>query len=472
MTSRFVFLRSTDFLSTIPQYYTFFLAFIVLWITWYFAKKRNPPANDIDTGELNRKLEEWRPEPLVPEIDKDHASLSTRKITSKVGKKIVVDGQNCLNLGTHNYLGLADDPELERKGLEAIQKYGVGSCGPRGFYGTVDVHLELEERLAQFMQMEEAILYSYGFSAIASAIPAYCKRKDLVFVDEKVNFAIQKGLDASKSQIKYFKHNDVQDLESLLTLQPELNKMNSKNIEMTRKFLIVEGIYMNTGTICPLPDMVALCRKYKLRIFVDESISFGTLGKTGKGVTEHFGVPRHEIDMIMGSLEWSVGSIGGFCVGSSFVIEHQRLSGLGYCFSASLPPLLASAAIASLDIIEKKPELIQILAKNCYVFDQEIRDIKDLDCLSAAESPVKHLYLKGNHDRAYEAELLKMISDKCFESELSLIMPAYLPAERDCPRPSLRMCISASLSECDIKFVIKTLKNCVTNTLLLSTKET
>ena len=300
MSTKFVFLESMDILGTIPQYHTFLLALTIPWIAWFFARRRFQSQDNSSNEELDRKLEQWIPEPLIPEPQKNHPSLNPRKITSRVGKRVTVNGRDCLNLSTHNYLGLTEDSNIEEIAIETVKKYGVGSCGPRGFYGTLDVHLELEERLAQFMEMEEAVVYSYGFSTIASAIAAYCKRKDMIFVDEKVNFSIQKGLEASRSKIQYFKHNDVEDLESLLKSTKGLNKKNSKNVETTRKFLIVEGIYMNTGTICPLPELVALCRKYKLRIFVDESISFGTLGATGKGVTEHFNVPRHEIDVIMG----------------------------------------------------------------------------------------------------------------------------------------------------------------------------
>lgn len=213
---------------------------------------------------------------------------------------MTVDGKECLNLGTHNYLGLSDSTELIETAVETIKKYGVGSCGPRGFYGTVDVHLELEDRLAKFMGVEEAIIYSYGFATVATAIPAYCKRNDLIFVDEQVNFAVQKGLDAARGNIQYFKHNDVEDLHNLLMKQEEVDKRNPKKAAKIRRFLIIEGIYMNTGNICPLPELLKLCKQYKLRIFIDESISFGTIGLYGRGVTEYFNIPRSEIDMIMG----------------------------------------------------------------------------------------------------------------------------------------------------------------------------
>lgn len=379
---------------------------------------------------------------------------------------MTVDGKECLNLGTHNYLGLSDSTELIETAVESVKKYGVGSCGPRGFYGTVDVHLELEERLAKFMGVEEAIIYSYGFATVATAIPAYCKRNDLIFVDEQINFALQKGLDASRGNIQYFKHNDVEDLHNLLMKQEEVDKRNPKKAAKIRRFLIIEGIYMNTGNICPLPELLKLCKKYKLRIFIDESISFGTIGLHGKGITEYFNIPRSEIDMIMGSLEYAIGTIGGFCMGTSFIIDHQRLSALGYCFSASQPPLLAAAAITSLDIIERNSEIFESLKNNALLMDNGLKEIPMLVCSSSAESPLKHVYLKEQRDRATEEKILSAISNKCIENNLAIILPAYLETERILPRPKFRLCISTSLDSNDIKFALNTLKKCTEEILL------
>lgn len=305
MNTKLLFVESVEVLrNTLPHYHIVLEAILVLWIVWFISKRRSGGGDDRDTRlskELvERKLAEWQPESLVSESPCDHPSLRPRHITTSIGKRVTVNGNNCLNLGTHNYLGLSDNVELIESAEAAIKKYGVGSCGPRGFYGTVDVHLELEDRLAKFLGMEEAIIYSYGFATLASAIPAYCKRNDLIFVDERVNFAVQKGLDASRGNIHYFKHNDVQDLHNLLMKQEEVDKRNPKKAAKIKRFLIVEGIYMNTGDICPLPDLLDLCRKYKLRIFIDESISFGTIGLHGRGITEHFNIRRSEIDMIMG----------------------------------------------------------------------------------------------------------------------------------------------------------------------------
>ncbi|XP_064100767.1 serine palmitoyltransferase 1-like [Macrobrachium nipponense] len=174
-------------------------------------------------------IAEWIPEPLVPNPpEADHPSLNTRTVYGKVGRYIDLGtGEKVLNLGTHSYLNLGERPEVEEAALQCLHKYGVGSCGPRGFYGTTQVHLELEDRLAAFFNCEMAVLYSYGFSTIASAIPAYSKSGDIIYADEMVSFPIQRGLQASRSRIVFFRHNDVEHLEELLKEQAVLDKKDS-----------------------------------------------------------------------------------------------------------------------------------------------------------------------------------------------------------------------------------------------------
>ncbi|XP_015119195.1 serine palmitoyltransferase 1 [Diachasma alloeum] len=461
MPVKYKLLESINIFGSSGQYEIVIGTFIGLWLIWFLSKSRKTKRVGVSDEEVEKKLAEWRPESLVPEVDQNHPFLTPRLVSSKIGKRLTIDGRDCLNLATHNYFGFLADKRIEEKAISTTRKYGIGSCGPRGFYGTVDVHLDLEERLAKFMEAEEAIVYSYGFSTVASAIPAYCKRRDIIFTDEKVNFPIQKGLDASRSTVKFFKHNDSEDLERLLIEQAQVEAKNPKKAEKIRKFLVIEGIYMNTGLICPLPELVALCRKYKLRLFIDESISFGTLGRTGKGVTEYFGVPRHQVDMIVGSLEWAVASIGGFCVGSSFVIEHQRLSGLGYCFSASLPPLLTAAAITAIDIMEQESnDLFTKLRDNCINLHTRLSRLHHFELSALPESPVKHLFLRKEQNRQEEDQLLKNISDKCINRNLAIITPVYLHTERQLPRPSLRICVSNTLEEKDLDFAVETLEKC------------
>lgn len=230
--------------------------------------------------------------------------------------------------------------------------------------------------------------------------------------DECVNFAIQKGIDASRSRIVYFKHNDMRDLEQKLIEQQKLDVKKPKKAAVTKRFLIAEGIYMNTGEMCPLRELVELRRKYKLRLFLDETVSFGTIGKNGRGLTEFLGIDITEVDLISASLEASIESVGGFCVGSHFIVEHQRLSGLGYCFSASQPPLLTQAAISALDIFEQEHEIFEKLNNVCEKVDKKFRELTRLELRGHPISPVKHLYLRDDKEPKEMETMLKKISDQ------------------------------------------------------------
>lgn len=427
-------------------------ALLALGVIWIVLYKRNTKRGKRLTAEQKARLiEEWTPEPLVGNVPDNHPALHTHVVTGKVGKVINIDGKQCLNMASHNYLGLLEDEHIQQAAIKSLRKYGVGSCGPRGFYGTLDVHLDLEERLAKFMEVEEAVVYSYAFSTIASAIPAYAKRGDIIFVDEYVNFAIQKGLDGSRSRIVYYKHNDVADLERLLKEQEVEDKRNPKKASRTRRFLVAEAIYMNTGEICPLPELVELRKRYKLRMFLDESLSFGVLGQNGRGAIEHFNVDKIEVDLRSAGLEWAAGTIGGFCAGSSFIVEHQRLSGLGYCFSASLPPLLTQAAISALDRFESEPDIFVELRTCCEKVSKKLPSLTDFTFRGDPLSPVKHLYLKNESDPVTEKRILDRISEECINTGLAVISAEYLEnMEKHCPRQSIRLTVNRLLTDSDI----------------------
>ncbi|GAB0098052.1 serine palmitoyltransferase 1 [Sergentomyia squamirostris] len=277
--------------------------------------------------------------------------------------------------------------------------------------------------------------------------------------DEAANFAIQKGLDASRSTVVYFRHNDMQDLEEKLIEQALKDKKNSKKAAKTRKFLIAEGIYMNTGEMCPLAELVELRKKYQLRFFLDESVTFGTMGATGRGLTEHLGIDRTGIDLISATLEWAVGTIGGFCVGSSFIVDHQRLSGLGYCFSASCPPLLTQAAVSALEKFDKHPELFAEIQDCSKRMHKKLENLSMLNLRGNPISPVKHIYLKEEKATKVEVSLLTEIVEKCMSQGLCLVNAHYLEViERKCPRPSIRVTVNRLLTEEDMDFTVNTLE--------------
>lgn len=204
----------------------------------------------------------------------------------------------------------------------------------------------------------------------------------------------------------------MRDLEEKLKEQQKLDEKNPKKAAKTKRFLVAEGIYLNTGEMCPLRELVKLRSQYKLRLFLDESVSFGTIGKSGRGLTEFLAVDKTEVDLISASLEAATESVGGFCVGSHFIVEHQRLSGLGYCFSASQPPLLTQAAITALNVFEKEPKLFKTLNEVSEKVDKKLRELTRLELRGHPISPVKHLYLRDDKSTEEADAILRKISDQ------------------------------------------------------------
>eukprot|EP00118_Oscarella_pearsei_P002334 m.10264 g.10264 ORF g.10264 m.10264 type:complete len:473 (+) comp22097_c0_seq2:29-1447(+) len=452
-----------------PSYHLVLEIALILGIIYllFFSKSYRAESKKgvLSKEEEDELIREWQPEPLVPE-SADDVTVQERIITGIPGPYAVVNGKRCLNLASFNFLGLLGNKGIEETATKSVEKYGVGSCGPRGFYGTFDVHLSLESQLAQYTETEEAILYPYAFSAIASAIPAYSKREDIIFVDEGVHFAIQKGLQASRSTIRYFRHNDMGDLERLLNNQKEENMKNPKKARVTRQFMIVEGLYMNYGDICPFPKLVELKYKYKARLFIDETVSFGVLGANGRGVTEHFegeyGIK--DVDMMSGSLEHAVASIGGFCCGRTYVIDHQRLSGTGYVFSASPPPLLAEAATKALEIMKDKPGMFVDLRAKAQFFREQLEGIEGLSVEGESVSPIIHLRLTQPNKQ--EPEVLQQIVNEAYNNSLLLTQAEYLQEEHKMPPPSIRLAVCLSHTEEELRQAASVIKRTAKDLLL------
>uniref|UniRef100_A0A8C0QEE7 Serine palmitoyltransferase 1 n=1 Tax=Canis lupus familiaris TaxID=9615 RepID=A0A8C0QEE7_CANLF len=417
-----------------PAYHLILEGILILWIIRLLFSKtyKLQERSDLTVKEKEELIEEWQPEPLVPPISKDHPALNYNIVSGPPSHNIVVNGKKCVNFASFNFLGLLDNPRVKAAALASLKKYGVGTCGPRGFYGTFDVHLDLEDRLAKFMKTEEAIIYSYGFATIASAIPAYSKRGDIVFVDRAACFAIQKGLQASRSDIKLFKHNDMADLERLLKEQEMEDQKNPRKARVTRRFIVAEGLYMNTGTICPLPELI------------------------------------DDIDLISANMENSLASIGGFCCGRSFVIDHQRLSGQGYCFSASLPPLLAAAAIEALNIMEENPGIFSVLKEKCKRIHKALQGISGLKVVGESLSPAFHLQLKDSTgSREKDVKLLQEIVNHCMDRSIALTQARYLEKEEKClPPPSIRVVVTVEQTDEELERAARTIKEVAQAVLL------
>jgi serine palmitoyltransferase len=316
---------------------------------------------------------------------------------------IYVEGDSTPKVGftSQDFLGLGSDATVKESAKKTLELYTVGSCGPRGFYGTTQKHLELESDIARFMQKDESITYSDSTATIASAIPAFAKRGDLLLIDSRANYGIMSGARLSRSSITLFRHNDLIDLRRKLEEVRERDGKN-KNANQARRFIVVEGLYYGTGDICPLDKINVLAREFKWRIICDDSWGFGVLGATGKGITEHFGKPSTDkngetqlmhVEILVGSLSTTLASVGGFCVGSREVVDHQRLSGQGYCFSASAPPFTCATAAAALKGMQDKSSLLSTLkAKSKFLQDELLKSLDGIMILTSDPiSPIKHL---------------------------------------------------------------------------------
>lgn len=247
-----------------------------------------------------------------------------------------------------------------------------------------------------------------------AAVPAFVKRGDLIVVDDGVNHALQTGCLLSRSRCKFFAHNDPEDLARVLRSIAEEDRRGPDLSSSQRRFVIVEGLYANSGDVCKLDEVLALAQEYKFRILVDDSLGFGVLGETGKGVIEHFkskGVTVGDVDVLIGSLSTTLASVGGFCAGNQEAVDHQRLSGAGYCFSASCPPFLCSVARRSLERLRSRGrgDLAQ-LRGNIAALRGALKDVTEVRLVSGEHSPVQLIKLR-RHEEAAAAARMEQIVD-------------------------------------------------------------
>ncbi|XP_031401026.1 long chain base biosynthesis protein 1-like isoform X1 [Punica granatum] len=429
-------------------------------------KSYKPPKRPLTEKEIDDLCDEWVPEPLIPTIAKD-MQYEPPAFESAAGPHAIVNGKEVINFASANYLGLIGHEKLLDSCISALEKYGVGSCGPRAFIGTIDVHLDCEARIANFLGTPDSILYSYGLSTMFSAIPAFCKKGDVIVADEGVHWSIQNGLHLSRSTVAYFKHNDMDSLRSTLDKVTAGNKRAKK----LRRYIVVEAVYQNSGQIAPLDEIIRL-KKYRFRVLLDESNSVGVLGCTGRGLTEQFGVPVEKIDIITAAMGHALATEGGFCTGSSRVNDHQRLSGSGYLFSASLPPYLASAAITAIDILEENPSLIRKLKENIALLWKGLSDIPGLSLASNPKSPIVFLRLKKPTGCARnDLQLLEDIAAYVLKEGSICVVASKRSTLDKCRLPmGIRLFVSAAHSESDLRKACETLWRAAARILEENTK--
>ncbi|MBN2541420.1 aminotransferase class I/II-fold pyridoxal phosphate-dependent enzyme [bacterium] len=278
-----------------------------------------------------------------------------RPIESGQSTEVIMNGKKVLMLGSNSYMGLTDHPKIIEAVNEAVRKYGSGCAGSRFLNGTLKIHNELEEKLADFVNKESALLYSTGFQTNLGVISALIGRSDYVLTDRLDHASIVDGARMAFGRTVKFNHNDMVDLENVLKkLPPDAGKL-----------IVVDGIFSMDGDIAKLPEIVKLARKYNAEVMSDDAHSIGVLGKTGNGTASHFGLDD-QVALIMGTFSKSLASIGGFIAGDKTTIEYLKHHSRPLIFSASPPPAAVAAVDAAIDIIVAEPERREKLWDNTY----------------------------------------------------------------------------------------------------------
>src|SRR5438105_1491337 len=272
------------------------------------------------------------------------------------------DGKKVINLASNNYLGLTTHPKLREAALEATRKYGVGSGAVRTIAGTMKIHMDLEEKIARFKNVEASVVFQSGFTANAGTVSAVLGKEDFIISDELNHASIIDGARLSRANIKVFRHKDVAHAEELLKEVAD---------KPGHKLLISDGVFSMDGDIAPLPALCDLAEKYGTIMMVDDAHSSGVLGRNGRGTIDHFNV-HGRVDVQVGTLSKAIGSLGGYVCGSRDLIDFLYHRARPFLFSTSHPPSVAGTCIAAFDVLEQEPERIEKLWENTRFWKKEL----------------------------------------------------------------------------------------------------
>lgn len=272
-------------------------------------------------------------------------------LESRQDVEVVMEGKRRIMLGSNNYLGLTIRPEVIQAGIKALEQYGTGCSGSRFLNGTLDMHIELEDELAAFLNREATMTFSTGFQSNLGIISAIVDRKDYIICDKENHASIYDGAKLSYGTMLRFKHADMDDLRKKLEKVPD----------DAGKLIITDGVFSMGGDIAKLPEIVALAKEYGARVMVDDAHGLGVIGNGGRGTADYFGL-NDDVDIIMGTFSKSLASLGGFMSAKKDIVEYVRHASRPFIFSASITPASCACALASLRVLKREPELVENLA--------------------------------------------------------------------------------------------------------------
>jgi 8-amino-7-oxononanoate synthase len=337
-----------------------------------------------------------------------------RAIESDQDTEVIINGKKVLMFGSNAYLGLTNHPKVKEAAIEATKKYGTGMAGSRFLNGTLDIHIELERKLANFMNKDEAIVFSTGFTVNEGVLGCLTGREDFIIWDERDHASIIEGLRTSFSTKFKFRHNDMKSLEK------QLKRCSAQSV----KLIVVDGVFSMEGDLANLPEIVKLANKYNANIMVDEAHSLGVLGKkySGRGVCDHFGL-LDDVDLVMGTFSKSLASIGGFVAGDFAIINYLRHNARTNIFSASISPSATAAASTALDILKAEPDRVKNLWELTHYTINQFKD-RGFE-LGPTSTPIIPLYVRDN-DKTF------LITKLLFEEGIfvnPVVSPAVAPGD-------------------------------------------
>jgi 8-amino-7-oxononanoate synthase len=319
-----------------------------------------------------------------------------RMIESDQDTVVTIKGKKVLMFGSNSYMGLTNHPKIKEASKKAIDKYGSGCAGSRFLNGTLDIHIELENKLAEFVQKDATLVYSTGFQVNIGVIPTITGRNDYILIDEMDHASIIEGTRLAFAKVMKYRHNDMVSLERLL-----------KKCEPNRiKLIVVDGVFSMDGDIVDLPGIVKLAEKYEATVMVDDAHAIGVIGENGSGTASHFGLVD-KVDLIMGTFSKSLASLGGFIASDFETINYIKHHSRSLMFSASITPASAAAVIAALEIIKDEPERMEKLWEiTHYAIDNFRRLGFDI---GQTQTPIIPLYVRDN---IKTLQLVRMLMDE------------------------------------------------------------
>jgi glycine C-acetyltransferase len=352
-----------------------------------------------------------------------------RTLSSPQGAWLVVDGKHVLNFCSNNYLGLANHPKIVDAACKATEIYGVGPGAVRSIAGTMDLHIELEKRLAAFKGVEAAITFQSGFNANLATIPALVGKEDVIFSDRLNHASIIDGSRLSGAKIIAYEHNSPEALEDVIT----------ENLSQYRRALIVsDGVFSMDGDIAPLPALYEVAKKYDLLLMVDDAHGEGVLGKGGRGIVDHFGL-HGKVDIEVGTMSKAFGVMGGVVAGDKVIVEWLRQRGRPFLFSSAMTVPDAAACLAAVDLLEGSTDLVDLLWENARYFKAEMRKL-GFDT-GVSETPITPVMLG-------EAPLAQQFSRELYEAGVFAMAIGYPTVPQGKAR--IRVMISAAHAKDDL----------------------